>query len=97
MSAKRSFVDFVNLVKSSLARINKTMCRNFSSKARSYMLGYIHAMKEDELRNEWVEKEDSIIEVKLESSHEKNEKIHKIYRSHRDANCTDWKFNRRGD
>ena len=46
------------------------------------MVGYVHAKKEDGLQIESVE-------VKVDFFHEKIEKIHKIYRSHLDANCTD--------
>jgi hypothetical protein len=56
------------------------MCRQFSAKARGYMLGYHHQA---------LETEDGREEVK---SFERNEKIHKIYRSHRDALSFDGEF-----
>ena len=89
ISAKRSFSSFVALVNLSLGRITIQMCRSFSSKARSYMLGYIHAVKEEGLKKESDEKTNITTKVKLESSVKQNEKIHKMYHSHQDANCTD--------
>jgi hypothetical protein len=56
-----------------LSKVNIKMCRRFLGKARGYMLGYHHQA---------LEVEDGREEVK---SFERNEKIQKIYRSHRDA------------
>ena len=59
------------------------MSRLYSAKARGYMQTYMHKyMKEKDSANDNV----------TEWSFEKNEKIHKIYRSHRDANTTDGAF-----
>jgi hypothetical protein len=56
------------------------MCRQFSGKARGCMIGYHHQALETEEGGE---------EVK---SFEQNEKIQKIYRSHRDALSFDGAF-----
>ena len=95
LSAKRTFENCVALVKSSLASITIEMCRRFSAKARGYMLGYYHQNKEkkvSELNQQNENQEGDAIIVKTETSYQYNEKIHKTYRSHRDANCTDWAF-----
>ena len=95
LSAKRTFENFVALVKSSLASITIDTCRRFSAKARGYMLGYYHQNKEkkvSEMNQKNKNREGDTIIVKTETSYQYNEKIHKIYRSHRDANCTDWAF-----
>jgi hypothetical protein len=60
--------------------INIDMCLQFSAKAQGYMLGYHHQV---------LETEDGREEVK---SFERNEKIQKIYRSHRDALTFDGAF-----
>ena len=79
---KRSFTQFVVSVKLSLSKVSLDMSRRFSQKARSYMLGYHHQRKE----------KDSEVRVKVESSYDYNEKIHKLYKSHRDISTTDFVF-----
>ena len=59
------------------------------------MLGYYHRNKEkkvSEMNEQNEKREGNAIIVKTETSYQYNENIHKIYRLHRDANCTDWKF-----
>ena len=77
---KRSIVNF-----ESLNYITVGMVRRFSAKARSYMLAYSHKLYENEDNNR-----DS--HLKLEWNFEKNEKIQKMYRSHRDVGVTDGKY-----
>jgi hypothetical protein len=77
---RRSWESFRNSVVACLSQVNITMCRRFSGKARGYMLGYRHQALEAEEGRE---------EVK---SFERNEKIQKIYRSHRDALTFDGDF-----
>ena len=79
INKKRSVVDFERLVKLSLLMVTLAMSRRFLAKARGYMLIYTH--------NELSE-EDTIVEWTFK----KNEKIHKQYCIHRDANCIDGKF-----
>ena len=79
---KRSFAQFVSCVKNSLNQVTISMSRRFSQKARSYMLGYHHQPKE----------ENSEVRITIESSYEYNEKIHKLYKSHRDCSTTDFSF-----
>ena len=79
---KRSFAQFVHCVKLSLSQVNTSMSRKFSKKARTYMLGYHHQKKQD----------NSDVSVKVESSYEYNEKIHRLYKSHRDCSTTDCAF-----
>ena len=79
---KRSFTQFVVSVKLSLSKVSLDMSRRFSQKARSYMLGYHHQRKE----------KDSEVRVKVDSSYDYNEKIHKLYKSHRDISTTDFVF-----
>ncbi len=62
------------------SKVNITMCQRVSGKARGSMLGY---------RHQALEAEDGREEVK---SFERNEKIQKIYRSHRDALTFDGDF-----
>ena len=62
------------------------------------MLGYHHQALEKEQREENaldIDNESSVVKIEGDeniNSHGYNEKIHKIYRSHRGANCTDWSF-----
>jgi len=79
---KRSFNQFVVSVKTSLSKVTLDMSRRFSQKARSYMLGYHHQQKEKNCE----------VRVKVESSFDYNEKIHKLYKSHRDISTTDFAF-----
>ena len=80
LKKRRSWDSFRTSVLECLSQINVGMCRRFSAKARGYMLGYHHQA---------LETEDGREEVK---SFERNEKIHKIYRSHRDALSFDGEF-----
>ena len=57
------------------------MCRRFSGKARGYMLTYTHKQITDE--------ELTHSDSKMDWTYETNEKIHKLYRSHRDMNAID--------
>jgi hypothetical protein len=78
---KRKYWDsFKTSVGECLGKINIIMCQRFSAKVRGYMLGYHHQA---------LETEDGREEVK---SFERNEKIQKIYRSHRDALTFDGAF-----
>jgi hypothetical protein len=70
---KKSWESFRKSVAVCLSKVNIEMCRQFLGKAQGYMLGYHHQA---------LEVEDGREEVK---SFERNEKIQKIYRSHRDA------------
>ena len=58
------------------------MCRRFSRKARGYMLVYNHKAIKDETAG--VEKKNVLYAY--------NEKIHKMYCGHRDANCINSAF-----
>ena len=81
------------------------MCRRFSGKARNYMLGYKHQLMENKKKAENVRDTNGIkieqsepldikpiIKKERITSYDNNERIHKQYSSHRDANCVDWKF-----
>ena len=59
------------------------MVRKFSRKARRYMQGYVH------LRS--IKKDNDGGDEKVLTFYE-NEKIHKVYKSHRDACCFDSTF-----
>jgi hypothetical protein len=61
------------LLCASASKVNIEICRQFLGKARGYMLGYLHQA---------LEAKDGREDAK---SFERNEKIQKIYRSHRDA------------
>jgi hypothetical protein len=71
---KKSWESFRKSVAVCLSKVNIEMCRRFLGKARGYMLGYHH--------HQALEAKDGREEVK---SFERNEKIQKIYRSHRDV------------
>ena len=88
-SKKKLFKNFENLVRWSIGRVTLQMCRRFSAKARGYMLAYHH--KALEKSNAKCKSESDTIELKF-SSFEYNEKIYKIYRSHRNANSIDGAF-----
>jgi hypothetical protein len=75
---KKSWESFRKSVAGCLSKVNIEMCRHFLGKARGYMLGYHHQA---------LEAKDGRDEVK---SFERNEKIQKIYRSHRDALTFSW-------
>jgi len=79
---KRSFAQFVICVQSSLRQVTLSMSRRFSRKARTYMLGYHHQRTEG----------NGDVSVKVESSFEYNEKIHKLYKSHQDCSTADYAF-----
>jgi len=81
ITMKRSSVNFERLMKDSINKVSTMMCRKFSRKARGYMLGYRHK----QLQKEEVGED-------IKESYEYNEKIHKMYRGHRDANCIDGAF-----
>ena len=57
------------------------MCRRFSGKARGYMLTHTHKQIADE--------ELTHTDSKMDWTYETNEKIHKLYRSHRGMNAID--------
>ena len=86
---KRSFQNFVKLVKESLDKVSIQMCRRFSAKARRYMVGYYHQWKEETV-SPIAQGPAHIMDDK--SSLIKNERIQKMYKSHRDTNCTDGAF-----
>jgi hypothetical protein len=73
LNQKKSWESFMKSVAVCLSKVNIEMCRRFLGKALGHMLGYHHQA---------LEVEDGREEVK---SFERNEKIQKIYRSHRDA------------
>jgi len=85
ITMKRSTINFELLVRDSISKISTMMCRRFSRKARGYMLGYRHQQLQRE-----EEGEDTFSDAK--ETYEYNEKIHKMYRGHRDANCIDGAF-----
>ena len=70
-------------MKKALSRIDVSMCRKFSGKARGYMVAYMHKKLMVEEASD--EKKQEV--VSMMSSFEFNENIQKVYRSHRDA-CT---------
>jgi transposase len=78
---KKSFQLFKKSVEECLKKVNIDMCRRFSGKSRGYMQTYQHQYLER------IEGRETGTE-----SHENNEKIHKIYRSHRDALTFDESF-----
>ena len=79
LKRKRFASKFEACVKRSISLVTPLMANRFSAKARSYMMGYKHRrVMIDECENT-----DNDIIV---WSHDYNEKIHKIYRGHRDAN-----------
>ena len=78
---KRSVADFEMLVPKSLNYISIGMVRRFSGKARSCMLAYSHKLFEEE-------DEGSNSLVTSEWNFDRNDKIQKIYRSHRDVSTT---------
>jgi hypothetical protein len=80
LNKKKSWESFRKCVAVCLSKVNIEMCRQFLVKARGYMLGYHHRA---------LEAEDGREEVK---SFERNEKIQKIYRSHRYALAFSGKF-----
>ena len=88
LSKKRSYSNFEHQVKKALSCVNVGMCRKFSGKARGYMVAYMH--KKLVLEEASDEKREEV--VSMMSSYAMNEKIHKIYRSHRDANTFDAGF-----
>ena len=89
LSKKKSYRSFDKLVRWSVGKVSIQMCRKFSGKARGYMLAYHH--KALEKVNAKCKSESDAIDLKF-SSFDYNEKIHKIYRSHRDANSIDCAF-----
>ena len=82
---KRSIVNVKQLVKVSISKVSTMMCRQLSQKVRGYILGYRHK----ELQREEV---DENTDSKANLSYEYNEKIHKMYRGHHNANCIDGSF-----
>ena len=61
------------------------MVNRFSSKARRYMIGYMHKVV-TENNGEISSKDDN------EWSYEYNEKVHRVYKSHRDPCIFDFKY-----
>ena len=85
LKRKRFASKFEACVKRSISLVSPLMANRFSSKARSYMMGYKHRrVMIDECENT---EKDMII-----WSHDYNEKIHKIYRGHRDANIIEGQY-----
>ena len=84
MKSKRSAKSFEQLVKYAISSVSIDTSRRFSAKARRYMLIYHHHRLSS----------NKIIEVSEDSqwSHEKIEKMNKVYRSHRDVNVIDGIF-----
>ena len=85
ISKKISIANFLSLVKQCIDYITPMMATRFSAHARGYMLGYLHKKitQEDEDHNS---------KVKTEWLFSYNEKIHKIYRNHRDANIIEGSY-----
>ena len=84
LKIKRSREQFVTLVKNSIGHVSPLMVNKFLMKARRYMIGYKHKkLKEDDFNNG---------ENEIKWSYDYNEKLHKIYKTHRDANAFDSKF-----
>ena len=48
---KKTLQKFINLVKTSVKRVNIQMVRRFAARAHGYMLAYQHMKMEDELKN----------------------------------------------
>ena len=73
------------MVKLSLSKVSKHTCRKFSVKASGYMLAYYHKkiMDEDGVNDE---------KDRATWSFDDIERMHKIYRSHRDVNCIDGRY-----
>ena len=80
---KRTRGQFVSLVKRCVGYITPLMVNRFSAKARRYMMGYKHKMLENDIDDG---------EHNIEWSYDYNEKIHKIYKTHRDPSSFDNKF-----
>ena len=80
---KRQSGEFKRLVHECVSKVNINMVRRFSQKARNYMLTYLHlrAVKNN-TRKDALEEWNFV----------KNEKLHKVYSSHRDANCIKGKY-----
>ena len=85
---KRSFANFLKLVKESMERVTMKMARRFSAKARRYMMVYHHQMKEIVL----LEASGVILNDGEKLSFCQNELLHKKYKSHRDASTMDGAF-----
>ena len=72
-----------------LSRVSLDICREFSAKARSYMLTYQHkSMREDDTNKDMI----GYVKPKLEWSLDFNKKLHKLSKSHRDANIINCTF-----
>ena len=82
---KRSVANFEELVTKCLNYVSIGMVCCFSGKARSYMLAYSHKLYENEDK-------DKDLLAKSEWNFERNEKIQKMYRSHRDVSIIDGKY-----
>ena len=83
---KRTFSAFVNLVKESLDAVTVDMTRMFLAKARRYMVGYYHQWKEQTVA---VALGDPLLILDAKPSLIKNEKLHKMYKSHRDVGTSE--------
>ena len=81
LSEKKQSAHFKALVRSCVMNISIPMVRRFSAKSRGYMLTYAFKKKKEEDDN-----------YEMDWNYETNEKIHKIYRGHRGANCINGKF-----
>ena len=79
---KKRTVNFNFIVRSCITSTNSTMVCRFSCKARRYILGYYHRrlqLNDDSADN-------------LHWNLVRNEKFHKLYKSHSDTYCFDSKF-----
>ena len=81
LRVKRTTKEFRELVSNCVKKVDVTMARKFSRKARSYMLVYQHLRKMKELNGD-----------NIDVTHVDIEKLQKVYRGHRDANCIDGQF-----
>lgn len=89
---KKTFQQFIELVKTSISRINVQMARRFAGRARGYMLAYMHMKMKEQEQSTPEEDSKKEVRIKIEKSHEYTEKIRKTYVSHRDANVIDGCF-----
>ena len=81
LRVKRTTKEFRELVSNCVKRVDVNMAREFSRKARSYMLVYQHLRRMKELNSN-----------EIDVTHANIEKLQKVYRVHRDANCIDGQF-----
>ena len=85
LKRKRFSSNFKACVKQSISMVTPLMVNRFSAKARGYMMGYKH-------RRVMINECEKTDENMIIWSHAYNERIHKLYRGHRDANTIEGKY-----